>query len=391
LLIDTPIYIRHACEDVLEFEESSMTCSLLFAVLATGLVFDQAAAPPAQGQTETAGRLSSAEISQLRVKAETGDAAAQHALGRAYGEGKGVPQSDEEAVKWYRKAAEQGYAAAQNDLGLMYLTESGVEEHKEEAVKWYQKAARQKYPAALFNLGTAYYNGDGVAVDVVSAFAWFVLAEEAGSKPAVGAVKRMRADLPPFNASDVFEKIAEMYEKGIDLPQNNGEAVKWCRKAAESDGAPVRVKLAGLLLQGQDYDEARRLCEEAAKQRYSPGAYCVGLVYERGLGVSQNPIEAVKWFKRAAEMGHAVAMLRVGEMYRKGSGVKPDRISAYAFIFLASSADIPEAKQERVSLEREMGSKDVEKAKKKAIEWAKQHQHEWPHDHPLVPRRKANP
>jgi TPR repeat protein len=174
-----------------------MACSLFIAVLVTGLVIDQAATPSAQGQTEAPARLSSAQISQLRVKAETGDPAARRALGRAYEDGNGVPQSDEQAVEWYRKAAEQGNAAAQNDLGLMYLAGRGVEKNKEEASKWSHKAARQKYPVAMFNLGAAYYNGDGVDTDVVSAYAWFLLAQEAGSEPAVDAVRRRTQSCGP--------------------------------------------------------------------------------------------------------------------------------------------------------------------------------------------------
>jgi hypothetical protein len=352
-----------------------MTCSLLIALLATGLVIDQAATPPAQGQTEVPARLSSAEISQLRVKAEAGDPTAQFAMGKAYEDGKGVPQSDEQAVEWYRKAAEQGNAPAQNDLGLIYLAGRGVERSKEEALKWSHKAARQKYPAAMFNLGAAYYNGDGVAadIDVVSAYAWFLLAQEAGSESAADAVRRMNADSRSFDTSAAFEKIADMYAQGNDLPKDYGEGVRWYRRAAERGGIRVRTKLAGLLIEGQDYDEGRRLCEEGAKQKYPPAVYCVGLIYQRGLGVIRNPVEAAKWFNRAAELGYTPAMLRLGEMYSKGSGVSLDKISAYAFILLASSK-IPEAEQERASLEKEMSSHDVEKGKKKAIQWAKKYQ-----------------
>ena len=368
-----------------------MTASLLIAVLATGLVFGQAAVPSAQQQTEAPAPLSAAEISQLTVKAESGDPAAQLALGRAYENGSGVPQSDKQAVDWFRKAAEQGNAPAQNDLGMMYLEGRGVEINKEEAFKWRRRAARQGHPTAMFNLGAAFYNRDGAAFDVVSAYAWFVLAEEAGSDSATDAVKRMSEDLQTSRTPEVFEKIAAMYEKGDDLPQSYSEAVKWSRKAAENGGPPVRVKLARLLIKTQEFDEARRLCEEAAKKNYPPGAHCVGLIYDRGLGVTQNPVEAVKWFNRAAEMGYAVAMLRLGEMYWKGSGVRMDKISAYAFIYLAATTDIPEASQERASLEKEMGSKDVEKARKKAIEWAKQYRKEWISEQPLARKRKAQP
>src|SRR5438128_229016 len=54
-----------------------------------------------------------------RVRAEQGDAKAQHSLGVSYYQGEGVPRDYDEAVRWYRKAAEQGDANAKYALGVM--------------------------------------------------------------------------------------------------------------------------------------------------------------------------------------------------------------------------------------------------------------------------------
>ncbi|MFZ3339776.1 MAG: tetratricopeptide repeat protein [Terriglobales bacterium] len=124
---------------------------------------------PPVGQT-----MSAAEVNELQAKAQAGDALAQLKLGKAYGEGNGVPQSDARALKWYRAAAEQGNAAAQNDVGIMFRLGRGVDQDKKEAVEWFRKAAKQENANALFNLGTAYYNGDGVAIDDTAAYAWFL-------------------------------------------------------------------------------------------------------------------------------------------------------------------------------------------------------------------------
>ncbi len=75
--------------------------------------------------------------------ARAGDASAQYFLGRCFGFGNGVEQSDEEAAKWWRKAAEQGHAGAQYFLGRCYEFGKGVEQSNEEANKWYRKAAEQ--------------------------------------------------------------------------------------------------------------------------------------------------------------------------------------------------------------------------------------------------------
>jgi len=79
-----------------------------------------------------------------------------------------------------RAKAEAGDADAENALGVMYRTGEGVGQDKEEAVRWYRSAAKHGSAKAMFNLGAAYYNGDGVEVDDLLASAWFFLAQQAG-------------------------------------------------------------------------------------------------------------------------------------------------------------------------------------------------------------------
>ncbi|KAB2653537.1 MAG: sel1 repeat family protein, partial [Verrucomicrobia bacterium] len=85
----------------------------------------------------------SKELTELRAKAESGDAVAQFNLGSSYANGEGVVKDDVEAVKWYRKAAEQNDADAQFNLGNSYANGKGVTKDDVEAVKWYRKAAEQ--------------------------------------------------------------------------------------------------------------------------------------------------------------------------------------------------------------------------------------------------------
>jgi uncharacterized protein len=339
----------------------------------------------AEAQTTSSNRLSPGEIKQLQAMAQAGNPAAQLDLAKAYDDGNSVPQSNKLAAKWYRAAAEQGDAAAQTNLGLMLRAGRGVEQDKTEALKWYHRAAKQKYPNAMFHLGTAYYNGDGTSIDDVTAYAWFLLAQSFGNQSADDAVKRMkeeRRDLQP----EAFEKIGDMYQKGDELPQESGEAVNWYRKAADEGAAPVQFKLASLLLEGKagppDYVEIRDLCEKAAKSRYSPATYCMGELYRRGLGVERNFSKAALWFTDAANLGHALSALRLGEMYWRGEGLKQDKIAAFAFIYMAAASDVPQAKQERERLEKELTPKELEKGKARAEEWSRRH-------HPVVLRGRS--
>ena len=87
------------------------------------------------------------EISDLRRKAEQGDAETQNNLGMLYYEGHGVTQDYVMARQWWEQAAAQGNAAAQFNLGVLYKKGQGVPQNNATARKWFEKAAAQGYEA----------------------------------------------------------------------------------------------------------------------------------------------------------------------------------------------------------------------------------------------------
>jgi len=298
--------------------------------------------------------------------------------------GAGVPQEpaaskplSESAISELKAKAEAGDPSAENAMGIMYRNGQWVNKDKQEAVRWYRRAAKHGNAGGMFNLGAAYYNGDGVGVDDVTSCAWFLLAQEAGSAQADDAVRRAASE-NPSRITEASVKVAGMYETGEDLPKNIEKALKWYRKAADGGAPAASVSVAGLLLNGrtpsqEEYVEARTRCEDAARLNYSPGAYCMAVMYRRGLGVAQDPVETAKWLTRAADLGHPGAALQLGEAYWKGEGVKSDLTSAYMWIWMAYSAKVAGAEQDEQALRQEMRAKDIEKAKKKANDWVVQH------------------
>ena len=58
----------------------------------------------------------------------------------------------------------------------------------------------------------------------------------------------------------------------------------------------------------------RTLAESGSKQ----AQLRLGELYERGEGVLQSFVEAVRWLRRAAEQGSVPAMRRLGEIYLTG-------------------------------------------------------------------------
>lgn len=91
------------------------------------------------------------------------------------------------------------------------------------------------------------------------------------------------------------------YGEGIE--HNLPEAVTWTRRAVDG-GSKKAERNLGLMYEygegaDQDYAEAARLYRPAAEREDPPAQSYLGSLYERGLGVPLNLTEAAVWYSRA--------------------------------------------------------------------------------------------
>lgn len=113
-----------------------------------------------------------------------------------------------------KNKAEQGNAEAQYSLGVCYRCGDGVEKNLEEAIKWYRKAAEQGYARAQHNLGICYYNGDGVIQNNVKALAWASAEYANGDNEATKAMRVIKQKMTSTQIEQAL-KLAENYANGI--------------------------------------------------------------------------------------------------------------------------------------------------------------------------------
>ena len=57
----------------------------------------------------------------------------------------------------------------------------------------------------------------------------------------------------------------------------------------------------------------------------------LGLMYSKGDGIPKNDVEAVKWFRKAAEQGDGPAQGFLSIKYQQGKGVPQDYIKSYVW------------------------------------------------------------
>ena len=300
-----------------------------------------------------------AAVAEWTPLAEVGDASAQAALGYMYAEGIGISQDDARAVEWYRRAAEGDFAIAQYfaQFALGALSYEGRNDSKvataQEGLAAYLAG---DYATALaiwtplaeagdlhaqFSLGLMYADGEGVEQDNTEAVKWTRLAAEAGFAPAQGIMQMTEArGVPLHEIWDVMFKRFLAEVKGVE--QDETEAVKSTRLAAEAGDADAQFNLGLMYRNGkgvaQDYVEAVKWWRLAAEAGVAEAQYKMGLMYLDGRGVPQDETEAVKWTRLAAEAGVAEAQYNLGVMYLEGLGVAQDYVEAVKWTRLAAEA-----------------------------------------------------
>lgn len=260
-------------------------------VLATGLL---AACSTVPAPVPVAAHGAIGPPDALALAAGSGDARAQHDLGRRYLTGDGVPVDPKQAAAWFLRAAEQGYAPAQTEMGNAYVAGvvSGVPDYTP-ALGWYGKAAAQGEIVATFNLGRMYDRGLGVASDPARAVEYYRVAAAAGH---VGAETNLA-----INAW-----------LGRGMAADPALAFAWFGKAA-AEGDPIALYNRGVMAEKglgttRDLDLAERVYRNAAARGSVEAQAALGrlLVVHRG-----EPEEGLFWLEVATLHAPDAAARRV--------------------------------------------------------------------------------
>ena len=176
------------------------------------------------------------------------------------------------AVAWFRRSAEHGNADAQYNLGLMYHKGEGVSKNFSEAVKWWRKAAENGLVPAQLNVGVCYAMGDGVGRDMKEAVKWFRKVE------------------------------SNSLWRGDNLQSPKSRPPKVAEQAKDNAAAIAMAQ------------------------------YFLGQCCKNGDGMEMNEMEAVRFFRKAAEAGYAEAQFELGLCYLNGNGVKKDNEEGHKWL-----------------------------------------------------------
>ena len=99
--------------------------------------------------------------------------------------------------------------------------------------------------------------------------------------------------------------------------------------------------------------------------------YILGYYYADGKGVMKDEVEAVKWYRKAADQGEALAQYNLGVRYANGEGVPKDWIESYAYFILAGIT-IEEARPNQAFLEKKLSTEARLRGQQRAREFQKE-------------------
>jgi TPR repeat protein len=250
--------------------------------------------------------------SLIAKAAESGLAEAQleKGLDLLYGRAGALVNIDQ-AAHWLTLAAQQGSAQSQFQLANLLL-KRGSTEDIEQALHWYRMSVRQGYAAAQ------------VALEKMDLDGFIREKRGRGSSRARNGSRERRQN------ESRWEKIAEngnpetryqvgvMHELGLGLPLNRAKAEYWYASAAALGDARAQFAL-GVLLEDTQIERAMNLYRDAAAQGHIEAQFAYGRLQLLRAPESTSGVIGLPMICRAAEQGHAEALLHLARMLKDAS------------------------------------------------------------------------
>jgi len=141
----------------------------------------------------------------------------------------------------------------------------------------------------------------------------------------------------------------------VAVPENYGDAMRWYERAAKAGNARAQFYLGMLYEQGgrgkPDPQAAITWFTKAAGQGHRQAQLKLGLLYYQGphqgpgqnTGIEQNYEEAAKWFEKAAAQSSSQATYNLALMLVRGLGVRKDAKRAAELFEKAVTRGLAEA------------------------------------------------
>lgn len=285
---------------------------------------------------------------------------AEWTIGYLYDKGLGVPKDTYKAMEWWRKGCHYNYIRAMihyeswNDYKLPKDLFRIIVDGAQKSFFKYTKALADKGDvSAMVDMALCYANWIGVKEeDNKKAFQWSLKAAEKGDTTAMVMVAN---NWPSFHKEyfNKYEVAESWYKKAIEKGSKTamwhiinfystiaGIGIKYTENAFEYKKKYALIENDPKLMDEigswyyWGYEDSTSMLEEfnwrkvdewydkAKKQWPKPDRYDISW------GVARNYEKAFEWYRKAADLNYAEAMMQIGYMLFTGIGTNKDEVKA---------------------------------------------------------------
>ena len=231
-----------------------------------------------------------------------------------------------------------------------------------EALALYKKASLSGNSVALYNVAQMLLHGVGSKQDITAAAKILTVLAEAdhGESQYQLAILKLKAPSGVSNEVDIAIKLLEKsIQNGVvraynDLgllfsPGGGGVAVDLIRAlkyfeqgmAAGDPGCMLSLACLHGNAEGNlaAQEKSFALNSAAARKGHHMGYYNLGTHYLTGRGVRQSYVQALDYFRLAADSGNMFAQMNLAAMYEHGEGIDQDLPAAIALYKVAATTN----------------------------------------------------
>lgn len=279
------------------------------------------------------------KLEKLNKLAFFGNPRALYQVGQLYANGVGVEKNMEKAYELFQQSAALNYMKAEYELAILYLAGNGVEKNYPKAIALLNKAAYKGNAYAQYALGMIFEYGmvdeatqQQIPKDATHARAMYNLAASSN-------IIKAKYRLANLHLSGQFEKklnkqdhiehhqeIAELYQTAINHGIND-----------------AKLPMAYYSLDTNDKKKQKwafHVAKRAHNNGDKHGTFLLALMYDRGIGVSENQSRAIKLLQDSSE-NNPIAEFMLGSYYYTGQGVWQNKQKALALLEKAARSNLP--------------------------------------------------
>ncbi|MGO4386520.1 hypothetical protein AB4Y85_03190 [Microvirga sp. 2YAF29] len=278
--------------------------------------------------------------------AKQGSADAARTLADHYRVTSDSPERLSVALDWYRRASDLGDAEAAFRIGRMRSDTKSPLYQPQEALAALETAAKRGSVEAALVLAEDPANGGALGVPSARAELWLDRAIETKAPRALVMGAEIHAQDKPDEARQLLNEafkvagtdpsvlvsLGRFLRNGDLIDRNLPLAIDFFDRAAKQDSTTALYEYARTILGYPDPVTAplqkiavERL-QEAAERGHVKAAVSLGDALMHGNGVASAPVEALRWYQKAAEGGATVALVRLGDFYAlRSDGVETPR------------------------------------------------------------------